>query len=105
MTPKTLLEQFAVTPLHRNNIDPFHDTSNAQYFAQEPQTIAPPNQNAAYPPSAFVHSDLADGAADGASEATFLGDVDNRGNGSSLLATPQESHSPEKRYPSHDDHK
>ncbi|KAJ5989966.1 hypothetical protein N7522_010173 [Penicillium canescens] len=104
MTPKTLLEQFAVTPLHRNNIDPFHDTSIAQCFAQEPQTIAPGTYNAAYPPSAFVHSDLADGAADGTSETTFPGDVDNRGNGTSQLGTPQDSHSPEMRHPSHDDH-
>jgi hypothetical protein len=71
----TLLEEFAVILLHRNNINPFHDTSNAQCFAQQPQTIAHGSQNAAYPPSTFVHTDLADGAADGTGEADFLGDT------------------------------
>ncbi|KAJ5295993.1 hypothetical protein N7508_010814 [Penicillium antarcticum] len=103
MTPKTLLEQFAVTPLHRNNIDPFHDTSNTQYFAQEPQTMSPGNQNAAYPPSAFVHSHVADTAATGADEATFLNNVDNGGKLNSQLVTPQYSNPPEN-YPNHEDH-
>lgn len=103
MTPKTLLEQFAVTPLHRNNIDPFHDTSNVQYFAQESQNIAPDNQNAAYPPSAFVHSDLVDGAIDGMSEAAPVGDAHNQGNGSSQLVTPQDSLFSPERYQSRPD--
>jgi hypothetical protein len=99
MTPNTLLEQFAVTPLHRNNIDPFHDLADAQHWTREPQNKGSGNHNAGYPPSAFVHSHLADGAADGTCEATFLSDVDNRGK-----LYSQCSHSPENKSTSCDDY-
>ncbi|OQD77350.1 hypothetical protein PENANT_c112G08728 [Penicillium antarcticum] len=104
MTPRTLLEQFAVTPLHRNNIDPFQDNSKMQYSAHEPQTIAPSILNVSCQPTAFVHSHLADDAVNGSSKAVFLADDANPQNLSPhQLLTSQDSDSPEREYRSHGD--
>ncbi|KAJ5288290.1 hypothetical protein N7508_011065 [Penicillium antarcticum] len=98
MTPNTLLEQFAVSPIQRNNIDPFHDLADVQHWTWEPQNKGSGNHNAGYPPGAFVQSHLADGAADGTSEATFLSDVDNQGK-----LYSQYIHSPGNKSSSRDD--
>ncbi|KAJ5769935.1 uncharacterized protein N7511_001986 [Penicillium nucicola] len=103
MTPKTLLEQFAVTPLHRNNIDPFQDVANTHSVAQEPQTIAPVYQHDAYPPSAFDHSHLAHSTLDGTEEAMFPSAVNNQQTRNPQLVTPQDSHSPDTNHSSHND--
>jgi hypothetical protein len=60
ITPNTLLEKFAVTPLHRSNIDTSYGHLDPQYFTQYPQGTSLGTQSAAYPPSAFVHTNFID---------------------------------------------
>ncbi|KAJ5300175.1 hypothetical protein PENANT_c201G06336 [Penicillium antarcticum] len=104
MTPKTLLGQFAVAPLHTNYVDPFKDNPNMQQSAHEPQAIAPGNLNVACPPTTFVHSHLADGGANRSGEAVSLADDASPQNLSPhQLLISQDSHSPEREYRSQGD--
>lgn len=68
ISPNTLLEKFAVTPLHRSNTDTSFGNLDPQYFVQDPQGTNFGNLSAAYPPSAFVHSTLLDGLVNDSSE-------------------------------------
>ncbi|KAJ5924295.1 hypothetical protein N7466_008482 [Penicillium verhagenii] len=79
LTPRTLLEQFAVSPLPRNTNGISYDRLDPLYFAREPQSMACGNHNPAYPPSAFVHSDLADGFVEEPSQQQFQASSGNQG--------------------------
>ncbi|KAJ5793322.1 uncharacterized protein N7503_009300 [Penicillium pulvis] len=91
LTPKTLLEQFAVTPLPRNPAGIAYDSLDPLFFARESQSMDWGNPSAAYPPSAFVHSDLADGFLDEPSEQFLPSDMGNQEPLVSQLNVPQES--------------
>lgn len=91
LTPKTLLEQFAVTPLPRNPAGIAYDSLDPLFFAREPQSTDWGNPSAAYPPSAFVRSDLADGFLDEPSEQFLSSDMGNQEQLASQLNIPQES--------------
>lgn len=102
LTPKTLLEQFAVAPLPRNPDGIAYDSLDPLFFAREAQSIDWDNPSAAYPPSAFVHSDLADGFLDEPSKQLLSSDMGNQGQLAPLLNPPQESGTKVERSPSHD---
>ncbi|KAJ5141231.1 hypothetical protein N7476_009026 [Penicillium atrosanguineum] len=88
ITPNTLLERFAVTPLHRNNIDTIYGNLDPQYFVQDPQGTTLGNPSAAYPPSAFVHSNIIDGFVNDSSEQLPPVYGDDLGHFASQLISP-----------------
>ncbi|KAJ6093523.1 hypothetical protein N7486_008812 [Penicillium sp. IBT 16267x] len=100
LTPKTLLEQFAVTPLPRNTAGIAYDSLDPLFFARELQSIDWGNPSAAYPPSAFVHADLADGFLDKPSEQPLPSDMGNQKQLASQLIPPQETDIKVERSPS-----
>lgn len=106
LTPKTLLEQFAVTPLPRNQTGIAYDSLDPLFFAREAQSLDWGDPSAAYPPSAFVHSDLADGFLDEPDEQLLSnnmgiqGHQGHQGQGASQSNFPQESETRVDRSPS-----
>ncbi|KAJ5644481.1 hypothetical protein N7507_010492 [Penicillium longicatenatum] len=102
LTPKTLLEQFAVTPLPRNTGGIAYDNLDPLFFAREPQNTHWSNPSAAYPPSAFVHSDLADGFLDEPGEQLLSSDLGNQEQWDPQQPiSPQKSGMKTERSPSH----
>ncbi|KAJ5646130.1 hypothetical protein N7490_002502 [Penicillium lividum] len=101
-TPRTFLEQFAVTPLHRDKTGISYQTFDPQFFAAEPQGLGLPwsNQSAAYPPSAFVHSDLTDAFVDDPCEQLPL-NLGNHEQSAFHLSFPEKSVEGSENSPRH----
>lgn len=102
LAPKTLLEQFAVTPLHRNNTGNYNPIFDPQYFPAEPQAVPDGDQNAGYPPSAFVHSDLTAGFGDEpCEELSLASDLDSHEQSDCQLVSPEKYDSKSEETPNH----
>ncbi|KAJ5909021.1 hypothetical protein N7495_001703 [Penicillium taxi] len=92
ITPKTLLEQFAVTPLHINKT-PLSSSLDPRYMnARQPQGIIWNDQVNAYPSSLCTHSQFAEGIVEGSSEQLPQDDFVNPEQLLAELVSPKESH-------------
>ncbi|KAJ5325409.1 uncharacterized protein N7506_008511 [Penicillium brevicompactum] len=95
LTPFTLLDQFPVTPLHLPKADISNNSFDPQHFPQEPQ-------NAAFPPSAFVHSTFADELIGEPGAQNYSNDVGIQGQSISQLVSPRANLSGNEIATAHD---
>lgn len=84
LTPFTLLDQFPVTPLHLPKADISNNGFGPQQFPQEPQ-------NAAFPPSAFVHSTFANELMGEPGAQEYSNDAGIQGQSIAQLVSPKAS--------------
>ncbi|KAJ6115916.1 hypothetical protein N7523_006333 [Penicillium sp. IBT 18751x] len=101
ISPNTLLEKFAVTPLHRSNTDISFGNLDPQYFVQDPQGTNVGDLTAAYPSSAFVHSARNDGLFNHSSEQLPPISGDGLGQLASQLISPGNNIPKVERSPSY----